>query len=203
MAKKRRYVHRRDAQPNILRAAIELFGRDGRNVTTRALAKAAGTHGPLLYTWFENKENLYLQAVTHVVNQANKGFTDFALKVFGGSEQAGAEQIAEALRSWYAAIPRASARLLVQVLINDDMRTSAAHETLDQLVNALAKVVTQMHGVGAKPAKKTARKLNAPAAAKTLVRALLLGKITVAKSSEQDMEETIQQWLQGLAPSRS
>jgi AcrR family transcriptional regulator len=185
---------RRDLRRILLQAAIELFGRDGRNVTTRALAKAAETGDIYVYIHFKSKEKLYFEAVTEVVNQANQGFTDFVMTVFSGSEQPSASLVADAVRKWYSAIPQASARLLLQVLINDEKHTSPAHAVIDQLVGSIAKALVQAR---ADRSKKAGRQFNPQAAGKTLVRALLLGKVTEGKRADQDLDEILQQWLLG------
>lgn len=191
---------RRDLRRILLQAAIELFGRDGRNVTTRALAKAANTGDIYVYVHFKSKEKLYFEAVTEVVNQANQGFTDFVMTVFSGSGEPNAAQIADAVRKWYSAIPQASARLLLQVLINDEKHTSPAHSIIDQLVGSVSKALDQIQPRSFERTKKASRKFNARASAKMLVRALLIGKVIEGKRAEEDLEETLQQWLFGGPP---
>jgi AcrR family transcriptional regulator len=183
---------RRRVQPEILQAAIKLFGLYSlKGVTTRALAKEARVAEPAIYMWFKSKDNLYLQAVNTVVAQTNQEFARFAMTIFGGSDEPTPARIEEAVRTWYAAIPKPSARLLLQVLVSDDRHSSMAREPLDQLINALAKTLEQR--------RKTDRKFNPKAAAKTLIRALFWGKVLEGKTAEQDFDETLQQWLLCLA----
>jgi AcrR family transcriptional regulator len=185
---------RRRVEPDILEAAIELFGLYSFNgVTTRDLAKRADVVEGAIYQWFDNKENLYLQAVSAVITQTNQQFTQFVMKVFGSSEDLDPARIAEAVRAWYDAIPRPAARLLLQVLISDDKRNKLAREPLDQIINAVAKTLDRQ--------KKANKKLNPQAAAKTLVRSLFWGKVIEGKAAEPEVNQILQQWLLGIAPS--
>lgn len=183
---------RRKVQPVILQAAIKLFGLyTFKGVTTRAVAREARASEPLIYMWFKSKENLYLQAVNAVVSQANQEFTKFVMKIFGEAEEPTPGRIGEAVRAWYASIPEAAARLLLQVLISDDRHNALAREPLDQIVNALAKTL--------KRRRKANRKFNPQVAAQTLVRSLIWGKVVEGKNADQDMHGTLQQWLLSLA----
>jgi AcrR family transcriptional regulator len=185
---------RRRVKPDILEAAIKLFGLYSFNgVTTRDLAREAETVEGAIYMWFKNKENLYLQAVSAVITQTNEQFTHFVMKVFGASEEADSARISEAVRAWYASIPRPSARLLLQVLISDDKRSKLAREPLEQIINALAKTLDRQ--------KKSNRKFNPQAAAKTLIRALFWGKVIDGKAGDQEVNDILQQWLLALASS--
>ena len=185
---------RRKVQPDILQAAIKLFGLYSFNgVTTRDLAKEAEVVEGAIYMWFKNKENLYLQAVSAVITQTNEQFTKFVMKVFGASEDPDPARISEAMRAWYASMPRPAARLLLQVLISDDKRNKLAREPLDQIINVLAKTLERQ--------KKSNRKFNPQAAARMLVRALFWGKVIDGKAADHDMNEILQQWLLALAPS--
>jgi AcrR family transcriptional regulator len=184
---------RRKVKPDIMQAAIKLFGlHTYKGVTTRALAKEARVQEPSLYAWFTNKENIYLQAVNTVIAQTNQEFTKFMFTMFGGAEEPTPARVVEALRTWCASIPGPNARLLVQVLVSDDKHSSIAREPLEQIVNTLARTLERQ--------KKANRKFSPHAAAKTLVRALLWGKVIESKTAEHDMDEVLQQFLLTLGP---
>lgn len=185
---------RRELRPLLLQAAIDQFGRDGRNVTTRALAKAVNTSDVYIYTYFKSKDKLYFEAVSEALKQANQGLTDFVMSVYGSSEGSNATQLADALRNWYSAIPQSSARLLLQVMINDETHTSPVHSAMEQLVVSVSKALEQMQVWASERTRKSNRKVIVRAAAKTLVRSLLVGKVTEGKAAQQDMEEVLQ-WL--------
>lgn len=185
---------RRKVQPDILQAAIKLFGLYSFNgVTTRDLAKEADVVEGAIYMWFKNKENLYLQAVSAAIAQTNEQFTQFVMKIFGGSEEPDSARITDAVRAWYASIPRPAARLLLQVLISDDKRSKLARDPLEQIINALARTLDRQ--------RRANRKFNPQAAAKTLVRTLFWGKVIDGKAADHEMNEILQQWLLTLAPS--
>jgi AcrR family transcriptional regulator len=181
---------RRRVQPEILKASIKLFGHHGfHGVTTRDLAKEADVVEGSIYMWFESKELLYMQAVNSVVTQVNQEFTKFVVAVFGKSQEFDPKKLGEALRTWYLALPQPGARLLMQVIIGDDKLNKTAREPLDQMVNIIANALDRQ--------KKGNRKFNSQAAARTLVRALIWGKVESANAAaaEQDMSETLHQWL--------
>jgi AcrR family transcriptional regulator len=182
---------RRKVQPDITQAAIKLFGLcTFKGVTTRALAKEARVQEPALYAWFPNKESMYLQAVNAVIAQMNQEFTKFMFTMFSGSEEPTPARVIEALRTWCASIPGPNARLLVQVLVSDDKHSNIAREPLNQIVNTLARTL--------EPQKKANRKFNPQTAAKTLVRALLWGKVIENKAADHDIDEVLKQFLLSL-----
>jgi TetR/AcrR family transcriptional regulator, regulator of cefoperazone and chloramphenicol sensitivity len=54
----------------LIRAAVEIFGRDGFNATgTRALAEAAGVNQALIAYHFGGKQGLYLATFEHIATQ--------------------------------------------------------------------------------------------------------------------------------------
>jgi TetR/AcrR family transcriptional regulator len=182
---------RRKVQPEILRAAIYLYGLYGFNgVTTRALAKEARVNEPAIYLWFDSKENLYHQAVNTVVEQANEEFTKFVLKIY--REDPTPSHLLEAVRTWYDAIPESAARLLMQVRFSD-RRNKLARSPFDQMIEALAKALEGQ--------KKMNRKFDPRVAAKDLIRALLWAKALEDDTEPRDVEASLQQWLLCLAPS--
>ena len=57
----------------LIRAAIEIFGRDGFNAAgTRALAEAAGVNQALIAYHFGSKAGLYLAALQHIVGSVRE-----------------------------------------------------------------------------------------------------------------------------------
>lgn len=181
---------RRRVEPEILEVAIRLFGLYGfRGVTMKDLAKEARVFEVSIYTWFKNKDLLYLKAVTTVVNLVNQEFHKFLVATVGKSPELGLKRLQDALRNWYRSIPEPAARLLLQVIISDDKLSKTVREPLGQLANAIADVLDRQ--------KKASRKFNSQTAARTLIRALLLARVENdnAPDSEQDMNDVLQQWV--------
>ena len=57
----------------LIRAAVEIFGRDGFNATgTRALAECAGVNQALIAYHFGGKAGLYLAALEHIVGRVRE-----------------------------------------------------------------------------------------------------------------------------------
>jgi TetR/AcrR family transcriptional regulator, regulator of cefoperazone and chloramphenicol sensitivity len=57
----------------LIRAAVEIFGRDGFNAAgTRALAEAAGVNQALIAYHFGGKAGLYLAAIGHIVDRVRE-----------------------------------------------------------------------------------------------------------------------------------
>lgn len=182
---------RRKVQPDIMEAAIRLFGSYSlKGVTTRSLAKEANVLEPALYVWFKNKENIYQQAVNAVVTQMNQQFAIFMFKVFGGPAELSHAQFSEALRAWAASIPAPNARLLLQVLISDDKHSRMVREPLERIINTVARSL-EKH-------RKGSRQSDPHEAATMLVRTLLWGKATNRKTSDADNKRQLKQWLLSL-----
>lgn len=158
----------------------------------RDLAKEAKVVEVSIYTWFKTKDLLYLKAVTSVINLVNQEFHRFLVTMVGKSQEFDLKRLHEALRNWYRSIPETTARLLLQVIVSDDKLNKTVREPLGQLANAIADILDRQ--------KKASRKFNSQAAARTLIRALLLAKVEndSASAAEQDMNEVLQQWLLAL-----
>lgn len=183
-------ARRRKVEPEILKAAIDLFGKYGfYGVTTKDLAKEADVQEGSIYKWFTSKDLLYLKAVTTVVTQVNQEFHRFVVAMLGKSQASDAKRLQEALRTWYQSISGPAARLLMQVMISDAKLSKTVCEPLDQITSVIADSLDRQ--------KKASRKFNSQAAARTLVRALLWARVTNgnASAAEQDMSEILQQWL--------
>lgn len=57
----------------LIRAAVDIFGRDGFNATgTRAVAEAAGVNQALIAYHFGSKAGLYLAAIGHIVERVRQ-----------------------------------------------------------------------------------------------------------------------------------
>lgn len=184
---------RRRVEPIILQAAIKLFGLYTYNgVTLKDLTKEARVQEPAIYLWFENKENLYAQAVNAVVAHATQEFSNFVVKLFAGSGEPTAARIAEVVGEWYSSIPEAYVRLLHQVLVSDQRRDAVAREPLEKVVEMIAKSLEHR--------KKTSRKFDPQSAAMVLVRSLLWGKVHASKTADRDSDKILQFWVQSLMP---
>ncbi len=67
---------------SILRAALEIFGRDGfRQTTTRRIAEAADVSLPSIKYYFESKEGLYLACAREIVSRYEQGVGAFVAQV--------------------------------------------------------------------------------------------------------------------------
>lgn len=170
---------RRKVEPEILQAAIKLFGQYGyRGVTTRDIAHEANVVEGSIYQWFKSKEYLYLQAVNAVIADINEEFGKFLIAVFGQSEQVDLARISAAVQSWFASLPQAGAQLLMQAM-RDDKVHKIARQPLDQLVNVLTKALASQNP-----------KFDAQAAAMCLVRALFLTRVATESPTLANKEIT-------------
>lgn len=184
---------RRKVEPEILQAAIGLFGTYGlHGVTTRDLAQEAQVMEGSIYKWFENKDRLYLKATNAVISQMNAAFHRFVVAVVGKSQEFDPKRLQEALKIWYQSIPEQAARLLIQVMISDPKLSKTVIEPIDQFTNVIADNLERQ--------KRGSRKFDSHAAARTLVRSLLWAKVSSksASAAEEDMKEILEQWMASL-----
>jgi AcrR family transcriptional regulator len=189
-------VKRRKVEPEILTAAIKLFGLHGfRGVTTRDVAQEANVVEGSIYAWFKSKDLLYLKAVTAVVDDLNQEFGRFALTVFGGSEDVDLGRISEALRAWFVSLPQVRARLLMQVLMAGDNLNQTARKPLEQLINIIAKALTAQ--TRANP------NLDPQAAARFLIRALFHTRVVESESVAEEDTTQIIRFFTSVMPSSS
>jgi len=187
-------VKRRRVEPEILRAAIHLFGLYGfRGVTTRDIAREAKVVEGSVYGWFGNKEYLYLQAVNAVLGDINDEFGQFVVKVFGDSGEVAQERINEAVLAWFSSLQQPGARLLMQVMMGDDKLNKTARKPLDQMINILAKALASQ--------KRQSRTFDPQGAALCLVRALFQTRLTESKSTAQDEIQKILHFFTCAMPS--
>lgn len=66
------YERGSEVRRRLLQAAIELFGREGRNASTRAITARAGANVPAISYYFGGKDQLYracLQHISDVIDQ--------------------------------------------------------------------------------------------------------------------------------------
>lgn len=184
---------RRKVEPDILKAAINLFGLYGfRGVTTRDIAREAKVVEGSVYGWFKNKEYLYLQAVNAVIAEINDEFGQFVVTVFGDSDEVDQVGINEGVVAWFSSLPQQSARLLMQVMMGDDKLNKTARKPLEQMINIVAKAIAS---------QKTNRKFDSKAAALCLVRALFQTRLTESQSIAQEEIRQIIQFFTCVIPS--
>lgn len=178
-------------QPKILEAAIRLFGTHGfKGVTTRDLAKEAHAVEGSIYQWFKSKENLYQQAINTVLARQLEDLGRFLVNLHGSKEeQAAGQQVSEAVRSWYSSLSQPAARLLQQVLIADPKRERAVRQSLDSIINIIAKTLEAQ--------KRANPQFDPQAAAKILIHALFQIKVTYRKTAEVEAHSKaiLEQWL--------
>lgn len=182
---------RRKVQPELLQAAIKLFGlRSFHGVTTRALAAEAGVHDALIYVWFGSKRKLYEKAVDSARDQVMSAFSHIMLDLLGRGNPVSADALGVALRAFHIAMPGDSSRLLVQVVMSDDDPSHLGRRTLDQIENALANIL--------EPRPKLNEKFCPQTTAKLLIRALFWGKAMDCEAEDQQIEEILNQWMLGV-----
>lgn len=185
---------RRKVEPEILTAAINLFGLYGcRGVTTRDVAREAKVVEGSVYGWFGSKEHLYLQAVNKVLADINDEFGQFVVKVFGESGEVAQERINDALLAWFSSLQQPGARLLMQVMMGDDKLNKTARKPLEQMINILAKALASQ--------KRQSKGFDPQGAALCLVRALFQTRLTENKSTAQDEIQRILQFFSCAMPS--
>lgn len=186
-------IKRRKVEPEILRAAIHLFGLYGfRGVTTRDIAREAKVVEGSVYGWFKNKEYLYLQAVNAVIADINEEFGQFVVTVFGESEEVDQQQINKGVQTWFSSLAQPGARLLMQVMMGDDKLNKTARKPLDQMINIVAKAIASQ--------KTPNRKFDARGAALCLVRALFQTRLTESQTTAQEEIHKIIQFFTCVIP---
>lgn len=185
-------IKRRKVEPEILKAAIHLFGMHGyRGVTTRDIAREAKVVEGSIYGWFGTKEYLYLQAVNAVLADINGEFGQFVVKVFGESGEVAQERINEAVLAWFSSLQQPGARLLMQVMMGDDKLNKTARKPLDQMINILAKALAS---------QKRQKSFDPQGAALCLVRALFQTRLTESKNTAQEETQKILQFFTCVMP---
>src|SRR5215472_632913 len=124
----------------ILAAAIHLFGKLGfEGVTTRSIAKTAKCMEAGIYRLFQDKEGLYGEAITTVVEASVKGMAAFALKQYTDKNRktGQTEVIKAAVHGWYSSLSVDGARLLQQIILNDKHRRQQAYKAFDNILAIL------------------------------------------------------------------
>jgi len=180
----------------ILEGATDLFARQGYfGSSTRDIALRSDVAEPSLYRLFLNKEKLFQECLTVVVERSLA--PDQFLAVISGEVEEGefSVLVAQAVRRWYFSLSARSARLLMQAILSDNNEwTDIAYSRIDKIIDILSRQVeTQAHIPKAKAA----------VAARTLILALFQFKIARSVlgsgGKERDaVDMTIDQWLHGL-----
>lgn len=178
----------------ILQAAIVLFGKFSfEGVTTRALAKSAHCMEGGIYRLFGDKEHLYEEAISSVVQRSVNRMAEFALKQYTDmNKKAGQPEIIKtAVHGWYFSFSSDGARLLQQVLLNDKRRKPQAQQAFD---NILAILQTTLEQNSRKSAKRFVPKTHS----ESLIWTLFQLKLTYAGPPEKEKNEVdrfLQDWL--------
>lgn len=182
-------------QPKILEAAIRLFGAFGFNgVTTRHLAEEADVVEGSIYLCFGSKENLYREAVDAVIKRQSASLGQFLVGLHGGTAGGGERkwQLTQAIQAWYNALSPAGARLMQQVLMADKKRYPEVCNSLDSIINVIAKILQEERDSG--------RQRNRQAVARILIYALLQARAVCGESdSELASRDMIKEWLLSVA----
>jgi AcrR family transcriptional regulator len=187
-------IKRRRVEPEILKAAIHLFGLYGfRGVTTRDIAREAKVVEGSVYGWFKSKEYLYIQAVNEVLGNINQEFGQFVVTVFGDTGEVAQERINQAVLAWFSSLEQPGARLLMQIIMGDDKLNKTARKPLDQMINIVAKALASQ--------KRQSKSFDPQGAALCLVRALFQTRLTESKATAQDEIRQILHFFSFAMPS--
>ena len=187
-------VKRRKVEPEILKAAIHLFGLYGfRGVTARDIAREAKVVEGSVYGWFGNKEYLYVRAVNEVLADINDEFGQFVVTVFGESKEVDQGRINEGVLAWFSSLPQPGARLLMQVMLGDDKLNKTARKPLDQMINIVAKAIESQ--------RRDTKKVDAQGAALCLVRALFQTRLTENQATALEEIRKIMHFFTCVMPS--
>jgi AcrR family transcriptional regulator len=180
----------------ILEGATELFAKQGYfGASTRDLALKADVAEPSIYRLFLNKEKLFHECLTAVIEQSLDPVQFQAVILDPEAGEGFAGVAARAVRRWYFSLSAQSARLLMQAALSDNKEwTEMAYSRLDKIIGILAKSVEKEIHIS---------KAKAIVAARTLILALFQFKIArpMLSSAEKErnvVDATIDQWLQGL-----
>lgn len=183
----------------ILAAAVQLFGKFSyEGVTTRGLAKAAHCMEGGIYRLFGDKQNLYHEAIGHVVQGSVTRMAEFALTLYTGKNKKveQAEIIRNAVNGWYFSFSADGARLLQQVLLNDKQRKPQAQQAFD---NVLAILQTTLDQNSKKPGKTFAPRTRS----ESLIWTLFQLKLTYdgpPNKENQEVDRYLQDWLLTISP---
>lgn len=176
-------------RPQLVKAAIEMFGRYSvQGVTTRDLAKKADVTEGSLYNLFGSREVLYSEALNAVVHEANQGFTKFVVSELAKSQEFNAKRLEQALQTWFSSLSQSNARLLVQVLFNDEKLKTTACQPLENMIGVVAQSLDRQ--------KRANRKFDSHATATSLIRSLVWAKVEHSKEDDANRDASeILQWF--------
>jgi AcrR family transcriptional regulator len=178
----------------ILQAAILLFGKFSfEGVTTRGLAKSAQCMEGGIYRLFGDKERLYEEAISSVVQGSVNNMAEFALKLYTDkNKKVGQPDIIKtAVQGWYFSFSADGARLLQQVLLNDKRRRPQAQQAFDNILAILQTTLEQN-------SKKSAKGFAPKTRSETLIWTLFQLKLGYAGAPEREKNEVdrfLQDWL--------
>ncbi len=150
MADPRRRMRREDRRDELLRHAIDVFGRLGfRNATTSELARAAGVSEALLYQHFPSKQSLLVACIERIGDEFYTALE--ALLAAGQDDPARTfAGIVARLERFVAARPEIQ-RLSLVILaeLEDDEIRTATRTMIEQNVELLARAIRrgQQRGV--------------------------------------------------------
>jgi AcrR family transcriptional regulator len=180
----------------ILEGATDLFARQGYfGSSTREIALRSDVAEPSIYRLFLNKEKLFHECLTAVVERSLD--PEQFMAVISGEAEEGefSALVTQAVRRWYFSLSARSARLLMQAILSDNETwTEMAYSRIDKIIEILTrKIANEVHVPKAKAA----------VAARTLILALFQFKIARSvlgsAGKERDaVDMTIDQWLHGL-----
>jgi AcrR family transcriptional regulator len=180
----------------ILEGATDLFAKQGYfGASTRDLALKADVAEPSIYRLFLNKEKLFHDCLSAVVERSLEPVQFLALISTPEPDEEFVSTAGRAIRRWYFSLSGQSARLLMQAALSDNKEwADMAYERINKIIAILAKSVEKEIGTS---------RAKAIAAARTVILALFQFKIarpmlSTADKEREAVDETIEHWTQGL-----
>jgi AcrR family transcriptional regulator len=180
----------------ILQAATDVFAKQGfHGASTRDLALQADVAEVSIYRLFLNKEKLFLECLTAVVERSVDPAQFEAIISDQGAGESFGTAVTRAVHRWYFSISAQSARLLMQAALSDNKQwAEMAFARMETVVRVLARAAEREVGMS---------RGKALVAARTLIFALFHFKIarSLVTSSDKErdtLDNAIEQWLRGL-----
>lgn len=142
---------------------------------------------------FVSIERLYEEAINHVVQGSANGMAEFALRLYRnkGKKTGHPDIMRLAVLRWYFSFSADGARLLQQMILNDNRRPSQAHQAFHTIIAILEAMLGQDSIAGTKGyAPKTD--------SETLIWALFQLKLSYdgpAKAEKQEVNRYLENWL--------
>ncbi len=178
----------------ILEAAIRLFGKFGfEGVTTRGIAQEAHCMEGGIYRLYGNKTRLYEEAIASVVQGTLGSLAAIALGLYTEkSTKMGQEEIIKAaVHGWYSSFSQDGAKLLQQVLLNDNEHKPGAHQPFANVLAILQRTLES-------ESEKAGKRFDAKTRTEGLISALFQLKLTYegpADKEHQEVDRHLQDWL--------